>query len=465
MKRLITAAPQSGSGKTTVAAGLMAALTAHGLRVAPFKVGPDYIDPTYHRLAAQQPSHNLDPWLLPPDRVMASFGQRTQGADIAIIEGMMGLFDGLSGADDSGSAAHIARLLGAPVLLVVDVNAMARSAAAIIRGFRDFDPRVRIAGVVLNRVGGAGHAKMVQEAIESETGVPVVGYLAQDDAFHLPERHLGLIPTAEPGSWQAWVKQVQAGVQRTFNLATVVEIAASAGPLRSTPAADLFTRQQTLPRAKIAVADDAAFNFIYADNLDLLQAAGAEIVRFSPLHAVTLPAGVGAIYLCGGFPELYAAQLAANHALLADLRRAQALSIPIYAECGGLMLLTEAIIDHAGVQHRMAGLLPGRSVMTPHLTIGYRTVRTLHDSWLWRKDEVMRGHEFHYSIWQDRPVTTPYAYHLQADAYHPAQLEGACVGNVFASYTHLHFLAQPELAERFVIAASRSTPWTSGGAS
>ncbi len=464
MKRLIIAAPQSGSGKTTVAAGLMAALTAHGLRVAPFKVGPDYIDPTYHSLAAQRPSHNLDPWLLSPDRIMASFGQRTQGADIAIIEGMMGLFDGLSGADDSGSAAHIARLLGAPVLLVVDVSAMARSAAAIVRGFRDFEPSVRIAGVVLNRVGGAGHAGMVQEAIESETSVPVVGYLTQDDALHLPERHLGLIPTAEPGRWLAWVKQAQAGVERTFNLASVLEIAASAGPLRSTLGADLFTRQQTPPKAKIAVADDAAFNFIYADNLDLLQAAGAEIVRFSPLHAVTLPAGVGAIYLCGGFPELYAAQLAANCSLLTDLRRAQALNIPIYAECGGLMLLTEAIIDSSGVQHRMAGLLPGRSVMTPHLTIGYRTARALHDSWLWRKDEVIRGHEFHHSIWQDRLATTPYAYELQTDAYHLAQMEGACVGNVFASYTHLHFLAQPELAERFVSAASRSTPWASEGA-
>jgi len=462
MKRLMLAAPMSGSGKTTVATGLIAALTARGLRVAPFKVGPDYIDPSYHTLAAGRPAHNLDTWLVPPEQISASFARRTQNADIAMIEGMMGLFDGFSGTDDTGSAAHIARLLDAPVILILDASAMARSAAAIVRGFRDFDPQVRLAGVILNRVGGAGHAQMVQTAIEEATGVPVVGYLTQDVALHLPERHLGLIPTAEPGRWQAWIEQVRDRVAQTVQLDRLLEIAASAGPLPSAETVDPFARQTASTRARLAIAHDEAFNFVYADNLDLLRADGAELVEFSPLHDVALPANVQGIYLCGGFPELYAAQLAANQALLADLRKAATQGLPIYAECGGLMLLTEAIVDGDGALHQMAGLLRGRSVMTPRLTIGYRTAQAQQTNWLWQAGETMRGHEFHHSVWQDRPANLPFAYTLQADAYRREEPEGVCLGNVLASYLHLHFLAKPELAERFVLAASRCAPWGVG---
>jgi cobyrinic acid a,c-diamide synthase len=222
--------------------------------------------------------------------------------------------------------------------------------------------------------------------------------------------------------------------------------------------ADPFAKRNTAHHAVIAVAHDEAFNFVYADNLDLLQAAGAEIVLFSPLHDATLPPGAQGIYLCGGFPEFYAAKLARNLTMLGDLRQANSQHVPIYAECGGLMVLTQAILDGDGVEHRMAGLLPGRSVMTPHLTIGYRSTRAMQDNWLWQAGEAMRGHEFHHSVWQDRPDDLPFAYELQPDAYHPTpQLEGASVGNLFASYVHLHFLAQPELAERFVAAASSSS--------
>ncbi|RIK42943.1 MAG: cobyrinate a,c-diamide synthase [Chloroflexi bacterium] len=464
MHRLIIAAPMSGSGKTTVTAGLIAALVARGLRVAPFKVGPDYIDPTYHSLAAGEPCHNLDPWLLPPERILASFVRRSRHADIALIEGVMGLFDGLSGVDDSGSAAHIARLLNAPVLLVLDASAMARSAGAIVRGFRDFDPKVRLAGVILNQVGGARHAQMVREAIEENTGVPVLGYLAHNEALHLPERHLGLIPTAEPRSessqWQTWVQQVRAAVEETIDVARVVAQAKTAGPLPTPAADDPFTVWAAAKRAVIAVAYDAAFNFVYADNLDLLGAAGAEIARFSPLRDATLPRGTQGIYLCGGFPELYATGLAQNVTLLAQLRRAHAAGLPIYAECGGLMYLTGAIIDAHGKQHTMAGLLPGCAKMQPRLTLGYRTLRALVDNWLWRAGEEMRGHEFHYSTWCNRAPSLPYLYEIQPDAYHSEpQLEGAWQGNLLASYTHLHFLTRPELAARFVLAASLSTPW------
>jgi len=458
LPRLMIAAPSSGSGKTTVTAGLLAALTARGRRVAPFKVGPDYIDPGYHALAAGRPCHNLDPWLLAPDRLLASFSHRAAGADLALIEGVMGLFDGYSGTDDTGSTAHLARLLQAPVVLVLDVGAMARSAAAIVRGFRDFDPRVRLAGVLLNQVGSEGHARLVQAAIEAETGLPVLGYLPRNAELALPERHLGLVPTAEPGPWQDWVERVRQTVEASVNLEAIQALAETAPPLPEM-GADPFALQPISPRPVIAVARDAAFSFIYADNLDLLTAAGAELAFFSPLADAALPHGTQALYLCGGFPELYAAELARNESLLAAVRGAHAAGLPIYAECGGLMYVTEAIRDLQGAVFPMAGLLPGLSAMTPRLTLGYRTFRAVSDSWLWQSGEQMRGHEFHYSNWQGRPQDLPYLYELQPDAQlSTIRGEGARAGNLIASYTHLHFLSQPELAARFVRAASRFRP-------
>lgn len=461
MKRLIIAAPHSGSGKTTVCTGLIAALRRRGLKITPFKAGPDYIDPTYHALAAGEPCHNLDSWMLTPNQVQASFARRSQHCDIALIEGVMGLFDGHSGHDDTGSAAHLARLLNTPVLLVLDVKAMARSAAALVKGFAEFDPHVKIAGVLLNRVGSPTHARMVQEAIECEIGLPVVGHLFREEAFVLPERHLGLIPTAEPGRWQQWVEMVGNAIEQHVDLDRLLALA-EAPPLPRLPDRDdPFVPGTDAAHAVIAVAYDAAFNFHYADNLDLLRAAGAELALFSPLHDRELPHGTQAIYLCGGFPEMYAAELAANGAIREQLRQAHAAGLPIYGECGGLMYLTEAITDIHGQRHAMVGLLLGRTRMEPRVTLGYRLLQAQHDTWLWRKGETMRGHEFHYSTWQDRPATFPYLYEFQPDTYRlTGQLEGVWQGNLLASYTHLHFLAKPELAARFVAAARAATPWT-----
>lgn len=446
--RLVIAAPMSGSGKTTIVAALIAAFTARGLRVAPFKVGPDYIDPTYHARAARRVCSNLDAWMLPPERVRDLFVYRAQDADLALVEGVMGLFDGFSGNDDAGSTAHIARLLDAPVLLVLDASAMARSAAAIVLGMRDFDSRVRIAGVILNRVGSAKHANIVKEAIESSSAIPVVGYVTRDDAVNLPERHLGLIPTNEPGRWNAWLETARAKISSTVNLEQILQLARAASPLADVEQIYKFAPQH----AVIAVARDEAFGFLYEDNLDLLRAAGAEIIFFSPLRDSTLPPGAQALYLAGGFPEIYAAELAANVAMRAKIRLAFYAGMPIYAECGGLMYLTEEIIDQQNAAHAMVGILPGRSEMTERLTLGYRTVRAVCDSWLWRAGEVMRGHEFHYSVWQNRraEITAPYQV-LTDDS---PRAEGAQIGNLIASYVHLHFLAQPQIAERFVQAAS-----------
>ncbi len=445
----------SGSGKTTITAGLVAAFAARGLRVAPFKVGPDYIDPTYHSLAAGRASRNLDAWMLPEDRLSQLFARGAQDADLALIEGVMGLFDGFSGDDDTGSTAHVARILNAPVLLVLDVSAMARSAAALVQGIRDFDPRVHVAGVILNRVGSAAHAQMVKEAIESSAGVPVVGYLAREDALNLPERHLGLIPTLEPGRWRAWLDATRSKISATVNLDQVLALARAAPPLAA-QGDDPFGVLSSDTRAAIAVARDDAFNFLYEDNLDLLRAAGAEITFFSPMRDRALPRGAQALYLCGGFPEIYAAELAANAAMRAEIFAAFRAGLPIYAECGGLMYLTEEIVDAQNTAHAMVGILPGRSVMTGRLTLGYRIVRAASDSWLWRAGETMRGHEFHYSTWEDRPVNLSPAYEMMPNGFQKeSRLDGACVKNLFASYVHLHFLARPELARRFVSASAR----------
>ncbi len=460
MPRLLLAAPMSGSGKTTVMAGLIAAFVAQGLRVAPFKVGPDYIDPSYHALAAGRPCLNLDAWMLPPDVIPSLVARRSCTADLALIEGVMGLFDGYSGSDDTGSSAQIARLTATPVLLVLDVRAQARTAAALVQGLRDFDPRLTLVGVILNRVGSPRHAQMVTAAIEAHVGLPVVGALHRDDALHLPERHLGLVPTAEPGHWPAWLEQASTLVAAQVDLARVLELAQHAPPLLASdtdrPAS--IAAPPARARPVIAVADDAAFSFHYQDNLDLLSEAGATVVRFSPLSDPKLPPNTQALYLGGGFPELYAAQLAANATLREDIRQAAAAGMPIYAECGGLMYLTETLHDPAGQSFPMVGVLPGCSRMTARLTLGYRTVQPATTNWLLHPNETLRGHEFHYSIWERDAAQIPPAYTILPDQWHDqVRTDGALIGNVLASYVHLHFLAHPALATRFVAAAQAYT--------
>lgn len=453
--RLVIAAPMSGSGKTTITTALIAAFSARGLRVAPFKAGPDYIDPTYHALAANRPSHNLDTWMLPPKSVVELFVRATQAerTDLALIEGVMGLYDGFSGGDETGSTAHLAFILDAPVLLVLDISAMARSAAAIVQGMRDFDPHVHIAGVILNRAGSAGHAQMVKDAIETCLKIPVLGYLMRDEGLNLPERHLGLIPTLEPGRWEAWLDAAREKISATVQLDQILELSQHAPELMG-PAPIPIHPRFAKEGAKVAVARDAAFNFLYEDNLELLRETGAEIKFFSPLNDRTLPPGTNAIYLSGGFPEVYAEQLAANTTMRNEIRVAYESGMPIYAECGGLMYLTEEIVGIDNRAHPMVGVLRGRSVMTGKLMLGYRVARAATDSWLFRAGDTIRGHEFHYSTWEDRPTDLAHAYELIPTGFQrESRREGAVVENLIASYVHLHFLAMPELAERFVQAA------------
>lgn len=446
LKRIVIAGVQSGSGKTTIATGIMAALAARG-RVQAFKAGPDYIDPSYHARATGRPSRNLDTWMVQPSLVRELFERAASNADIAVVEGVMGLYDGRTGERDAGSTASIAKLLEAPVVLVVDAAKIARSAAAIVLGFRLFDPQVNIAAVILNRIASPRHYEAVAGAIEREAGVPVIGAVPRDPELALPERYLGLIPTVEGAVAGAYFEYVRRACEQAIDLDRFERIAASAPPLRASESSGLFPNGPLPPAVRIAVARDRAFSFYYEDNLDLLRAWGAEIVEFSPLSDTALPPGTAGIYIGGGFPELFAAELAANAPMHDALRRAAESCIPIYAECGGLMYLGEELIDQAGAGHRMAGLIPARSGMPgARLTLGYRELQALRDSPVLAAGAHVRAHEFHWSVSDDgaRPQT---AYAVEGE---PARCEGYASGSVLASYMHLHFATERGIVPRFL---------------
>ncbi len=439
LPRLVIAAPSSGSGKTTVAVVLLAAWRARGRVVQPFKAGPDYIDPTHLGRAAGRTPRNLDGWFLDRPELLEVFRRGSVGAEGALLEGVMGLFDGRDALGREGSTAQVGRWLGAPVVLVVDAQAMAGSIAALVRGFRDHDPHLWLAGVVANRVGSARHAELLAEALEP-VGVPLLGYLPRDPALELPERHLGLVLAGERSlEPEAWARA--AG---TLDVEALWRLAQAAPELELLP--HRLPEGRRPLRAKIAVARDAAFNFYYPEALELLEQLGAELVPFSPLADEGPPGDAGAVWIGGGYPELYARELAANQGALAALRRFPG---PVYAECGGLMYLSEALETPEG-RFPMAGLVPGAARMRSRPTLGYRHVEALADGPVARRGWRAKGHAFHYST---RPVVEPAAW-MRVEG---AEREGYLDGRVHASYTHLYFPAAPELARRFVeVAAART---------
>ncbi len=451
--RIMLAGVSSGVGKTTLTAGLLAAFRRRGLDVRPFKAGPDYLDPTYHAIAAGRPAQNLDTWLVPHDRLRAAFAVATAGGDLAIVEGVMGLYDGVEYLGEAGSSAELAKLLGLPTILVVDVRAQARSAAATVLGFQRLDPAVPLVGVLVNRVGGAAHYAGVKEAIEAATGLPVLGGLPRlPDA--IPERHLGLVHAGEAGAEaEARIAAIADAVAVSCDLDAILALARGAAPLVAGAVPSPFAAPIG-PRPTIAYARDEAFSFYYGENLDLLRRAGADVVPFSPLRDATLPPGTAALYLGGGYPELHAARLAANAPLLAAIRMALAAGLPCYAECGGLMYLTAGLTDRDGGEHALVGALPGRAVMRAQRShLGYVTIRALVDTPLLRAGETLRGHEFHYSTWEDVPADLPHAYSARLRRGGAERAEGFARGDLLASYIHVHFWSEPALAGRFVDAA------------
>jgi cobyrinic acid a,c-diamide synthase len=433
----------------------MAALST-GCTVQGFKVGPDYIDPMYHTAATGRASRNLDSWMLPHAQVKATFARAVVGADLAIIEGVMGLFDGYDARTESGSTAEVAKLLRAPVILVLDVRRMARSAGAMALGYRDFDPDLDVAGVICNRVGSERHARWVTGAVE-DLGLSVLGCIPRSEGLKIPGRHLGLYTAVERSAEvRVFLEHARELMTRNVDLDKLLTIA------RRAPALEV-EEKAILPRApaprrhrvRLAVARDEAFCFYYKDNLDLLRAAGAEVVFFSPLRDTALPEGTAGLYFGGGYPELYAEELARNEALRGVIREAHEAGVPIYAECGGLMFLTRSIVDLEGKRHPGVGLLPGHSRMRQRLRMGYRLVTACRDSLLLRRGEQIRGHEFHYSDWVDQPPDLRYAYEIVPRRGEEARREGYAQGNLLASYVHLHFGARLDLAIRFVNACMR----------
>ncbi|HEY81511.1 MAG TPA: cobyrinate a,c-diamide synthase [Caldilineae bacterium] len=458
--RILIAGNSSGVGKTTLTLGIIAALRERGLAVQPFKAGPDYIDPTYHTLAAGRPCRNLDVWMIPKSRAVSMFAHATAGADLAVIEGVMGLFDGFSYADENGSTAEIAKLTRTPVLLVLDVGKMARSAGALALGYARFDPDLPLAGFLLNRCGSPRHCQGVRRAVEQTTGLPVLGWLTKDARLHIPERHLGLVPTNERGELNTFVARAADVVRHHIDLDAILRIARQAPKLPS--GEDVFDRVREMVdipggAVPLAVAQDEAFSFYYQDNLDLLEAAGAAIRPFSPLRDGQLPPDVRGIYIGGGFPELYAEALAANQPLFDDLRAAHARGLPIYAECGGFMYLSQGLTDLEGQRHAMAGLAPGEMIMTPKLAgLGYRAVTSPRGNFLIPAGETLRGHEFHWSRWSEQEGLNEdrAAWRVQPRrAGASSRLDGYANGNLLASYIHMPFATDLRLAINFVRAA------------
>lgn len=450
MGSIIIAGVTSSVGKTTVAVGIMDALRRRGLEVQPFKVGPDYIDPGHHTASSgntARVSRNLDTWMMPTAAVLELYHRAMIGADVGVVEGVMGLFDGYSGREDVGSTAHVARLLKAPVVLIVDVSHTARSAAATVIGFQRFDQTVELSGVILNNVGSAGHLRAVAEAIGASSGLPVLGYLHRSPNLVLPHRHLGLVPAAEGPPRRAFQEKLAQEVENNFDIDAILRLARGHHPPPPS-LSGLFPEVAIPPRVNIAVARDEAFSFYYQDNLDLLAAWGSRLAAFSPLHDAKLPPSIGGIYIGGGFPEVFAATLSANQSLMNDIRMAAQKGMPIYGECGGLMYLGQAIVDFGGRRHPMVGVAPGEAVMKRSaLSLGYAEVEARASNPLMEASERARGHEFHYSEWQGDAAGFAPAYSVLNRA---GRLAGFVRGNILASYVHLHFASNPKLAPRFV---------------
>ncbi|WP_084032033.1 cobyrinate a,c-diamide synthase [Desulfonatronum lacustre] len=501
---LVVAGTHSGCGKTLATLGLAAAFRERGLRVQGFKVGPDFIDPTHLAAVSGRFVHNLDGWILSRDVVLELFHRYARDVDVCLVEGVMGLFDGASGSEESGSTAQMAKWLGLPVVLVVDARSQARSAAALVRGFRDFDPELRLAGVIFTQVGGPSHEALLREAMAAYLPeLPCLGLLPRRPDLVLPSRHLGLVMAADLGrsptekssedatggtsggisraenqgreqttfwdsqrreSLAAWAEQgldldriQRISAQPGFaNPASAGRATESASPLRICPKVAPRVVSGVPHGVTIGVARDPAFCFYYQENLRLLERAGARLVFFSPLTDERLPEGVAGLYLGGGYPELYSDGLAANHALREAIRTAAQEGMPVYAECGGMMYLLSELEDVDGKRFPMVGLLPGRAKMLSRFqALGYRKVELLADSVLGPVGTVLRGHEFHYSKLEGLSENACEPAFRVADRRDRESLAGFRHSNVMASYVHLHFGSHPPAAAAFTRACER----------
>jgi len=450
IKGLVIAATKSGSGKTTITLGLLAAFVQRGLKVAPFKVGPDFIDPGHHAAITGTDSHNLDGWMLSKNYNLNSFSRHTNGFDIALVEGVMGLFDGYDGKSEAGSTAQMAKWLGLPVLLVVDAKSMARSAAALVQGFERFDKEIDFAGVVFNNIGSRRHMDYLMEALEGNTALPCLGGIIRDEAIRMPERHLGLVTKEDHRIDEASMGRLARLVEDHMDVDRLLKNL----PLAKT---STFPDQTLLSKEKrnvrIGVARDRAFCFYYPDNLELLESCGARLVNFSPIKDRHLPENLDGIYFGGGYPELAARELSSNIPLRREIREMSHLGMPILGECGGFMYLCNEMKDPEGNTFPMVGCFPFRTEMQTRLrSLGYREITTTLASPMGTVGLVARGHEFHYSGIADETEHTGMnrIFAVTERAGLPKEKTGFLKKSTLGSYIHLHFGSCPEVAESFV---------------
>ncbi len=442
----------SGVGKTSVAVGIMGALTRRGRKVQGFKMGPDFLDTSFHAAVTGRPSRNLDSWMMPKRRIPSIFASGCAGADIAIIEGVMGVFDGIDGASEVASTSEVAKVLKAPVVLVIDAWGLAASAAAVVLGYKSLDPELKLKGVILNRVAGESHAKMCKDAITKYSRVPVLGAIPMKKDLALGERHLGLIPATEMRDLKA-VDALIDHVESHVDLDLVEGLAESADEL-PTQSRQVSQREEE-GKIAIGVASDKAFNFYYQENLDRLRAAGARLEFFSPLEDASLPHSVSGLYIGGGYPEVFASGLASNHDMLESIASCAEDEMPVYAECGGLMYLTESIQDYDGAKHEMVGLLDAQTRMVKKLTLSYTLARTIRRNLLTNRGDTVKGHEYHFSAIENIPRDAKFAYTLKRGVGVVDRQDGWTSHNTLASYMHTNFVSDERMAERFVDACAK----------
>ncbi len=470
--RVLLSADRSSSGKTTITIGILAALIARGYNVQPFKVGLDYIDPSYHSEITGRRARNIDGYLMDKNAVLDVYTHACEGdggADIEVIEGVRGLYEGFESLSDLGSTAQVAKQLDCPVILIINARSITRSAAALVNGYKNFDPDVNITGVILNNVGGGRHAKKAKEAIEHYTGLPVIGIIPRDNSMQISMRHLGLVPALEGrrrvDDFDERIGAIENIITKGIDLERVIEIAKSAEPLEKPNSTDtIFTPRSlkdTGTRPTIGVALDEAFNFYYHDNIELLELAGADIKYFSPIHDTHLP-DVDGLYIGGGYPELFAAELEANKSMRNDIKEASAAGLPIYAECGGLMYLTEKLTtgvkgkgtyhmaDMPESTHQMVGALPGHTLMGHTRVVSYNIGTLEMDTVIGKSGNSFKGHEFHHSEIVDLPSDAKFAIKLSRGVGIIDGWDGLTVNNTIGSYAHLHGVSYREFAESFV---------------
>jgi cobyrinic acid a,c-diamide synthase len=447
--RIVVAGTESGVGKTSLTLGLVMLLRRRGLRVQTFKVGPDYLDPTYLTLASGRPCYNLDGWMTGETYVRQLFCRASQDADIAVVEGVMGLFDGADEGSLEGSTAQIAKWLAAPVLLIANVHGMARSIAALVHGYSSFEPGIEVCGVIANHCGSEGHGRLLANSLRLASLPPLMGIVSRGALPELPSRHLGLVTADADRLPSATLEKLADALEPGLAIDPILKIARKAAPIDLPSVPGSAVRNA---RVRLGVARDEAFHFYYPDNLEALQRMGCELVTFSPMRDSALPAGLNGIYLGGGYPEEYAAELSANNAMLESIRTFAAAAGMVYAECGGLMYVSEALETLDGKRHAMLGLLPATTRMCKRLqSLGYREATLLQDGFWGKRGERLRGHEFHYSEMTRTPAW-PAAYQTSPRRSQKESCEGFQneSGSILASYLHLHFASTPTAVEHFV---------------